>query len=90
VYPDHGGDPDELLQHADIAMYTAKETHAGFALFDPGQNQHSPRRLTLLGELRRAIESQQLVLHYQPKVDAHTGRVLGWRRWCAGSTPSTV
>jgi diguanylate cyclase (GGDEF)-like protein len=77
VYPDHGGDPDELLQHADIAMYTAKETHAGFALFDPGQNQHSPRRLTLLGELRRAIESQQLVLHYQPKVDAHTGRVLG-------------
>jgi len=77
VYPQHGSDADELLQHADIAMYVAKETHAGFVLFDPAQDQHSPRRLALLGELRRAIESDQLVLHYQPKVDAHSGRVLG-------------
>ncbi len=77
VYPDHAGDPDELLQHADIAMYAAKATHAGFVLFDAALDQHSPRRLALLGELRRAIEQQQLVLHYQPKVDAHTGRVLG-------------
>ncbi len=77
VYPDHAGDPDELLQRADIAMYAAKATHAGFVLFDAALDQHSPRRLALLGELRRAIEQQQLVLHYQPKVDAHTGRVLG-------------
>jgi diguanylate cyclase (GGDEF)-like protein len=77
LYPDHGNDADELLQHADIAMYVAKETHAGFMLFDPKLDQHSPRRLTLLGELRRAIDQQQLVLHYQPKVDAHTGQVLG-------------
>jgi diguanylate cyclase len=58
-------------------MYVAKETHAGFVLFDPRQDQHSPRRLALLGELRRAIAADQLVLHYQPKVDAHTGEVLG-------------
>jgi len=77
IYPDHGDDPEELLQRADIAMYTAKETHTGFALFDPRQDQHSPRRLALLGELRRAIEQGQLVLHYQPKVDAHTGQILG-------------
>jgi diguanylate cyclase len=77
IYPEHGNDPDELLQHADIAMYVAKETHAGFVLFDPRQDQHSPRRLALLGELRRAIDQQQLLLHYQPKVDAHTGQVLG-------------
>jgi diguanylate cyclase len=77
VYPQHGSDADELLQHADIAMYVAKETHAGFVLFDPAQDQHSPRRLALLGELRRAIESDQLVLHYQPKVDAHSGQLLG-------------
>jgi len=77
LYPDHAADADELLQRADIAMYTAKQTHAGFVLFDPKLDQHSPRRLALLGELRRAIEQQQLVLHYQPKVDAHTGRVLG-------------
>jgi diguanylate cyclase len=77
LYPEHGNDPDELLQHADIAMYAAKQTHAGFMLFDPKLDQHSPRRLALLGELRRAIDSEQLVLHYQPKVDAHSGRVLG-------------
>jgi diguanylate cyclase len=77
IYPEHGSDPDELLQHADIAMYVAKDTHAGFVLFDPAQDQHSPRRLALLGELRRAIEGRQLILHYQPKVDAHTGQMLG-------------
>jgi diguanylate cyclase (GGDEF)-like protein len=77
VYPDHGNDPDQLLQHADIAMYAAKERHGGFMLFDPRQDQHSPRRLALLGELRRAIEHEQLLLYYQPKVQARTGRVLG-------------
>jgi diguanylate cyclase (GGDEF)-like protein len=77
LYPEHGNDPEELLQHADIAMYVAKETHAGFVLFDPTQDQHSPRRLALLGELRRAIDTGQLVLHYQPKIDTHSGRVLG-------------
>jgi diguanylate cyclase len=77
LYPDHGNDADELLQRADIAMYVAKDTHAGFVLFDPALDGHSPRRLALLGELRRAIDSDQLILHYQPKVDAHTGGVLG-------------
>ena len=77
LYPDHASDPEELLQRADIAMYTAKETHAGFAAFDPQQDQHSPRRLALLGELRRALEQHQLLLHYQPKVNAHTGQMLG-------------
>jgi diguanylate cyclase len=77
LYPDHGDDPDELLQRADIAMYAAKDTHAEFMLFDAKLDQHSPRRLALLGELRRAIENEQLVLHYQPIVDAHTNKVLG-------------
>jgi len=77
LYPDHGNDADELLQRADIAMYAAKGTNAGFVLFDPRQDQHSPKRLALLGELRQAIDHGQLVLHYQPKVDAHTGHVLG-------------
>ena len=77
LYPDHGNDPDELLQRADIAMYAAKDTHAEMVLFDPKLDQHSPRRLALLGELRRAIENQQLVLHYQPIIDAQTSNVLG-------------
>ena len=77
LYPDHGNDPEELLQRADIAMYAAKDTHAELVLFDPKLDQHSPRRLALLGELRRAIENQQLVLHYQPIIDAQTSNVLG-------------
>jgi diguanylate cyclase len=58
-------------------MYVAKDTHAGFVVFDPKLDQHSPGRLALLGELRRAIEQRQLLLHYQPKVDTHTGAMLG-------------
>jgi diguanylate cyclase len=77
VYPDHGGDAAELLQHADVAMYAAKQTHAGFVVYDPAVDQHSPKRLALLGGLRRALERDELVLHYQPKADLHTGQVLG-------------
>jgi diguanylate cyclase len=77
VYPDHGADAAELLQHADVAMYAAKQTHAGFVVYDPAVDQHSPRRLALLGGLRRALERDELVLHYQPKADLHTGQVLG-------------
>jgi diguanylate cyclase len=77
LYPDHGNDPEELLQRADIAMYAAKDTHAELVLFDAKLDQHSPRRLALLGELRRAIENQQLVLHYQPIIDTQTSNVLG-------------
>jgi diguanylate cyclase (GGDEF)-like protein len=77
LYPGHATDPEELLRHADIAMYAAKQNHAGFMLFDRAQDQHSTRRLTLLGELRRAIEGRQLLLHYQPKADARSGQILG-------------
>jgi len=77
VYPDHGGDAAELLQHADVAMYAAKQTHAGFVIYDASVDQHSPRRLALLGGLRRALERDELVLHYQPKADLRSGRVLG-------------
>ena len=77
VYPDHGGDAAELLQHADVAMYAAKQAHAGFVVYDPAVDQHSPRRLALLGGLRRALERDELVLHYQPKADVDTGWVLG-------------
>jgi diguanylate cyclase (GGDEF)-like protein len=78
VYPDHGDSFDSLLQHADVAMYAAKETHAGVCLYEPDQDANSPRRLALLGELRQAIaEEGQLLLHYQPKVQVDTGAVTG-------------
>jgi diguanylate cyclase (GGDEF)-like protein len=77
VYPDHGDDTVELLQHADVAMYAAKQAHIGFMVYDPAVDQHSPRRLALLGGLRRALERGELVLHYQPKADLRSGRILG-------------
>jgi diguanylate cyclase (GGDEF)-like protein len=77
AYPAHGEDPDTLLQHADIAMYVAKETHAGYVVFDPSLDQHSPRRLLMLSDLRGALEHRELVLHYQPKANLQTGQITG-------------
>jgi diguanylate cyclase (GGDEF)-like protein len=77
LYPDHATDPDELLRMADIAMYASKTARLEYQLFEPGLDQHSPRKLALIGQLRNAIAEGQLVLHYQPKVDARTGRVVG-------------
>ena len=73
--PDHGEDVDTLLQRADVAMYTAKETHSGYRLYTPDRDPHSRRRLTLLSDQRSAIDRHELVLHFQPKADAVTGRV---------------
>jgi diguanylate cyclase (GGDEF)-like protein len=75
VYPDQGDDAAQLLQHADVAMYVAKQAHLGSLVYDPTVDQHSPRRLALLGGLRRALECDELLLHYQPKADLGSGRV---------------
>jgi diguanylate cyclase len=77
VYPEHGSDAAELLQHADVAMYVAKQAHVGFLVYDPAVDKHSPKRLALLGGLRRALDRGELVLHYQPKADVRSGRILG-------------
>ena len=75
--PEHGTTADELLQRADIAMYAAKSNRTGYMIFDASQDSSDPRKLTLAGDLRRGIDQHQLLLHYQPKVDAQTGKVLG-------------
>ncbi len=77
LYPDHGSDADSLIQRADVAMYAAKQSGSGYTVYTADQDQHSPRRLTLMAELRRAIEEGQLLLHYQPKIDLTTGGVNG-------------
>lgn len=71
--PEHGEDPYTLLRHADVAMYVAKRGHHGLAVFE--KHFHQPREdyLTLLGELRRAVDENQLTLHFQPKVDLRSG-----------------
>jgi diguanylate cyclase (GGDEF)-like protein len=67
--PEHGDDVDTLLQRADVAMYAAKDEHAGFTMYSADRDPYSRRRLTLLSELRGAVERNELVLHYQPKAD---------------------
>jgi len=77
VAPAHGADAATLLQHADVAMYVAKRGRSGYALYDADQDGHSLRRLALMSELRRAIATGQLLLHYQPKVAVATARLQG-------------
>lgn len=73
----HGTDAGTLLQRADIAMYVAKTQNIGVFVYDPSTDSHSPAKLALLGDLRRALERGELVLHYQPKVSISTGDVIG-------------
>ena len=78
---DEGG---VLLQRADVAMYSAKEAHSGWELYSSERDHYSPRRLTLAGELRRAIETGELEVHFQPKAELATGKIKGMEalvRW---------
>lgn len=77
LFPDHGRDGTALMKRADVAMYEAKRGKTGFAVYDSAKDQHSLRNLSLMGELKSAIEENQLVLYYQPKVNMQTGRVSG-------------
>jgi diguanylate cyclase (GGDEF)-like protein len=77
LYPDHGAGVDELMQRADVAMYAAKHDHSGHQVYSFEHDPYSPERLRLVGELRRAIDSDQIALCYQPKIDLRSGRVMG-------------
>jgi diguanylate cyclase (GGDEF)-like protein len=66
--PEHGQTADDLLRRADIAMYIAKRTRTGVAVYEHGYDSSQQQHLSLLGELRNAIEHGQLRLYYQPKV----------------------
>ncbi|MBC8057446.1 MAG: EAL domain-containing protein [Rhizobiales bacterium] len=85
IFPQDGTDVETLLRHADIAMYRAKAAgRDGFALFGAHEGGSAEARLNLELELRNAIDAQQFVLHYQPRVDMATGRVAGMEalvRW---------
>jgi diguanylate cyclase (GGDEF)-like protein len=75
--PEHGSEPEQLVQRADIAMYSAKRASRPFAFYAAEDDRTSVRRLSLVGELRQAIERDELVLHYQPQIDVATGAVVG-------------
>jgi diguanylate cyclase (GGDEF)-like protein/PAS domain S-box-containing protein len=75
--PAHGVTADTLLLRADVAMYLAKRTLDGFAMYDERRDQHSPERLALAGQLRQAIEQGELLVHYQPKLDLTSRAITG-------------
>jgi EAL domain-containing protein (putative c-di-GMP-specific phosphodiesterase class I) len=75
LYPDHAQDPDTLVQRAEVAMYLAKRRATDVSVYSSDLDRSSVRRLTLLGELRRAIHEGELELHYQPSLDLRTGEV---------------
>jgi diguanylate cyclase (GGDEF)-like protein len=77
IAPEHGSDADTLLRHADVAMYQAKAEHAAVCVYKPEQDGNTLDRLALLGDLRRALDGGELVVHYQPKVELCTDTLHG-------------
>jgi diguanylate cyclase (GGDEF)-like protein len=77
LYPEHGVDPDVLLQRADVAMYVAKAAHSGCELYRPEHDQYSAERLELAADVRRGLDAGEFVAYYQPKLDLRTGEVIG-------------
>jgi diguanylate cyclase (GGDEF)-like protein len=75
--PEHAADPETLLGLVEVAMYAAKRRQLGVLVYDTSMDTRSSASLSLLSELRQAIEQQELRLYVQPKVDLKTGRVLG-------------
>lgn len=74
-FPDHADDAETLVRNADIAMYVAKRNKSGYTVYDSSFDTSQQGHLSLLGELRRAVEQQELRLYYQPKVDLPSATV---------------
>jgi diguanylate cyclase (GGDEF)-like protein len=84
LYPDDGTGFEALLQHADVAMYLAKERRTGVERYVADSDRNSPARLALLGDLRRGLDRGELELHFQPKLflaDQRTAGMEALVRW---------
>lgn len=76
-YPFHGDTPQALIQRADVAMYVAKRNRGGHAIYDAKQDDHSIGRLSLLSDLRDALNNDGLELYYQPQIEISTRKIIG-------------
>jgi diguanylate cyclase len=78
IYPDDGQDEETLIKGADAAMYDAKDSGRNtYRFFDPSMNARAVERQSLEAGLRLALERQEFVLHYQPKINLHSGNIVG-------------
>jgi diguanylate cyclase (GGDEF)-like protein/PAS domain S-box-containing protein len=77
LYPDHGTGASELMRGADVAMYVAKRDHMTVAIYDEEKDHHSVRNLSMSGELRQAMDADELTLFFQPQIDVATGKLTG-------------
>lgn len=77
LYPQNGKDSNELLRCADVAMYHAKNTDGLTSLYDVNNDLNNKRRLAMMVELGSAIRDNELLLHFQPRIQISTGELTG-------------
>jgi diguanylate cyclase (GGDEF)-like protein/PAS domain S-box-containing protein len=94
IFPDDAMDPETLIKFADTAMYQAKESGRDtYCFFTQEMNAQAHKRLELEGALRKALEAEQFMLHYQPQVSIASGQIIGvealirWNRPNHGLVP---
>ena len=77
LHPLHAADFEELMKRADVAMYRAKAKRSGYEVYHPDEDESDASKLKLASELRQAPLRNELVMHYQPKADLRTARIVG-------------
>lgn len=76
IYPQHGTTTQILQQRADVAMYVSKRDKTDYAIYNPQHDEYSIGKLSLISDLRKAIDNNQLFMEYQPIIDIKTGQVV--------------
>jgi diguanylate cyclase (GGDEF)-like protein len=94
LFPQDGANAITLLRRAELAVYTAKKHHSGiFLAADVAEEESAPEQLSLIGEMREALARDEFFIHYQPKLDFHSGTIasvealIRWRHPVRGLIP---